>query len=278
MPNRVLSFGVLLAIAVLAIMPGAPPLAQEVSAISIVTNDVEISQQLRQGHQLELESRWGEAVSLYEDALRTFPGDESLQRRFEFSRLHYDVVRRYVDRSFLASLETIPAEKALELYSQALLKIQSHYVEVANWKRLVEHGTNNFEVALDEPSFVKRNLPRRSQTAVAQFRGELRRVIGARIIRTRNDACDAVAAASRLAKQRLGINATPVILEYLCGATNTLDPYSTYLTPDQLSEVYAQIDGNFVGLGIELKARSGSLEIVRVIPGSPAEQGGIKRG
>ncbi len=69
-----------------------------------------------------------------------------------------------------------------------------------------------------------------------------------------------------------------MILEYLCGATNSLDPYSTFLTPDQLSEVYSQIDGNFVGLGVELKAQDGGLVIVRVIPGSPAEQAGVRAG
>ena len=46
---------------------------------------------------------------------------------------------------------------------------------------------------------------------------------------------------------------TAVVLEYLCGATNSLDAYSSYLTPDQLAEVYSQIEGNFVGLGVELK-------------------------
>ena len=69
-----------------------------------------------------------------------------------------------------------------------------------------------------------------------------------------------------------------MILEYLCGATNSLDPYSSYLTPDQLREVYSQIDGSFVGLGIELKAQGGGLVIVRVISGSPAEQAGVKAG
>ncbi len=69
-----------------------------------------------------------------------------------------------------------------------------------------------------------------------------------------------------------------MVLEYLCGATNSLDPYSAYLTPDQLNEVYAQIEGNFVGLGVELKAQDGMLAIVRVITGSPAEEAGVRAG
>ena len=85
-----------------------------------------------------------------------------------------------------------------------------------------------------------------------------------------------MAAVSRLAQERLEVAPAAIVLEYLCGATNALDPYSTYLTPDQLNEVYAQIEGNFVGLGVELKAQDGGLMIVRVITGSPAEEAGVR--
>ena len=97
-------------------------------------------------------------------------------------------------------------------------------------------------------------------------------------VSSRDDARDAVAAAARLAEQRLGMSPSRGLLECLCGATNSLDPYSAYLTPDQLNDVYAQIEGNFVGLGVELKAKDGGLTIVRVISGSPAEEAGIRAG
>ena len=64
----------------------------------------------------------------------------------------------------------------------------------------------------------------------------------------------------------------------MCGFANCLDAYSTFLTADQLDDVYSQIEGNFVGLGIELKADDGSLLIANVIPKGPAERAGIKAG
>ncbi len=82
--------------------------------------------------------------------------------------------------------------------------------------------------------------------------------------------------AARLAHDQLGLLETAVVLEYVSGATNALDQYSTYLTAGQLNEVYSQIEGNFVGLGVELKAADGALLIVKVITGSPAERGGIR--
>jgi carboxyl-terminal processing protease len=99
-----------------------------------------------------------------------------------------------------------------------------------------------------------------------------------RPVRTRQDARSRVDEVARLANSLLGVNSTAVILEYLCGAANSLDPYSTYLTSDELDEVYSQIEGNFVGLGVELKADAGSLLIVNVITGSPAARAGIVDG
>ena len=132
------------------------------------------------------------------------------------------------------------------------------------------------ELALGEDTFLNRNVPPRDRPAVEAFRRELRDIVGGRAVASRADAREIVAAVSRLAQERLEVAPAAIVLEYLCGATNALDPYSTYLTPDQLNEVYAQIEGNFVGLGVELKAQDGGLMIVRVITGSPAEEAGVR--
>jgi len=237
-----------------------------------------IGEVLRQGRQLEVERRWAEALTLYEEAVRQFPGERSLEVRFEATRLHYDLGRRYCDRSYREMLRELSLAETLDLYSEVLLKIQAHYVEAPNWKGLVERGTNSLEVALTEPAFLAYHAPTADDWAVNEFRGELRRRLGPMVIQTRDDARQAVALAADMAAERLGLSPSAVVLEYTCGATNSLDLYSAYLTPDQLAEVYAQIEGNFVGLGVELKAAAGALLIVRVIPGSPAERAGVLAG
>jgi len=276
MRRRVLSFSGGLFVLALALFLASAAAAQQATAISIPNYSAEIGELLRRGRQLEIEQRWGEAFSHYEDAVRQFPLDDSLQRRFDFTRLHYDLGRRYADRSFRESVATLPLDAALNLYANVLLKIESHYVQVPHWKELIERGTNNLEMALSEPVFLEQNLPGADRAAVDGFRRELRGALGPRVITTRRGAREAVAAAAALGRQRLNLSQTAVVLEYLCGATNALDHYSTYLTPDQLNEVYAQIEGNFVGLGIELKSKDGQLMIVRVIPGSPAQEAGIR--
>lgn len=238
----------------------------------------EVSELLRKGQELEVECRWGDAFSHYEDAVRQFPQDRSLQRRFQFARLHYDLARRYDDSSYCDVLGRMSLDEALEVYSEVLLKIEAHYVEAPNWKELVEHGTNSLEVALSESTFLQWHAANADAEALDEFRYELRRVLGRQVIQSRNDARQAVAWAAGLAQARLGVQPPAVVLEYTCGATNCLDLYSAYLTPGQLTDVFGQIEGNFVGLGVELKADDGVLLIVRVISGSPAERRGIRAG
>lgn len=238
----------------------------------------EVGELLRRGQELEVERRWGDAFSHYEDAVRQFPQDRSLQRRFQSARLHYDLSRRYDDRSYCDVLAQLSLDQALDVYSEVLLKIEAHHVEAPHWKELVEHGTNSLEVALSESTFLQWHAANADAEALNEFRYELRRVLGRQVIQSRDDARQAVAWAAGLAQARIGIKPPAVVLEYTCGATNCLDLYSAYLTPGQLTDVFGQIEGNFVGLGVELKADEGALLIVRVISGSPAERGGIRAG
>ena len=69
-----------------------------------------------------------------------------------------------------------------------------------------------------------------------------------------------------------------VILEFVSGAAAALDEYSSFLTGGQMDELFSQIEGNFVGLGVELKTEPTGLSIVNVIPGGPAHAGGIRAG
>jgi carboxyl-terminal processing protease len=237
---------------------------------------------IERGLKLETDRRWGEALTLYEEALRTYPNDATVEQRFSFARAHYDLARRYSDASFVESLNKMSASDALELYAEVLLKVQSHYVNAPDWNFLVDHGTTNFELALADPVYIAQNLPKHSAAQIERFRRELRMRLASAMgnvkVENRQAARLVAANAGKLAHEQLGLNDSAVILEYVCGATNALDPYSTFLTTGQLNEVYSQIEGNFVGLGVELKASESSLLIVKVINGSPAQRGGIVAG
>jgi carboxyl-terminal processing protease len=83
---------------------------------------------------------------------------------------------------------------------------------------------------------------------------------------------------ARIGHSILGIAPAVTLLEMSAAAVGGLDEYSAFLTNGQLDDLYAQIEGNFVGLGVELKTASDGLLVVHVIPGSPAERAGVRAG
>lgn len=238
----------------------------------------EVDEVLARGRRLESERRWAEALSHYEDAIRVYPGSPSLLQRYAVARQYFDLNRRYADRSFCSQLAEMGFAGAIDAYSAILLKIQTFYVDEPNWRLLVDHGTFALHVALTESAFQKRHRISAQPGEIVDCIDRLKQLTAARTVENRHQAREAVAEAAAVVHQRLGLPHSAVVMEYLAGACNALDSYSGFLTPDQLQDVYGQIEGNFVGLGVELKAQDGLLTIVRVISGSPAEKAGLRAG
>ena len=62
----------------------------------------------------------------------------------------------------------------------------------------------------------------------------------------------------------------------LRGLAYGLDPYSTYLTPEQVKDYRADGKSNQVGLGAELSQVASFLYVVAPVKGSPADQAGVR--
>ncbi len=117
----------------------------QVRFVTTSDNVARVDDVLSKGESLERGRRWGEALTHYEEALRQFPGEAQLEQRMARSKIHYDLARRYNDDSFRKALDSMPEADALSLYSEVLLKIQSHYVDQPGWKALVDRGTTSLE-------------------------------------------------------------------------------------------------------------------------------------
>lgn len=64
----------------------------------------------------------------------------------------------------------------------------------------------------------------------------------------------------------------------LRGLAYGLDPYSTYLTPEQVREFNENAKSNQVGIGAELSQVASFLYVIAPMKGSPADQAGIRAG
>ncbi|MEM6468231.1 MAG: S41 family peptidase [Planctomycetota bacterium] len=237
-----------------------------------------LSDVLEAGASLENQRKWNEAIRHYEKASREFPNHRKIYQRLVISRLHYDVNRRYRDPSFVESTRTMSATQALDLYAEVLANLETHYVERLDWSRLLLHGTAALEIALTERRFVEHGLAGTDPAKVQRFQENIHRRITDRPALSRFDLRGTVAHVANLAQAEIGINPTTVILEYVSGAISTLDPYTRLLSPDQLDDMFSNIEGNFVGLGVELETTPDSLKILSVIPGGPAEEAGLLAG
>jgi carboxyl-terminal processing protease len=62
------------------------------------------------------------------------------------------------------------------------------------------------------------------------------------------------------------------------GMLQTLDPHSSYLTPDLLKQVEVETKGSFGGLGIEIGVKEGILTVIAPIEDTPAFRAGLQAG
>ncbi|MBU2551698.1 MAG: peptidase S41, partial [Proteobacteria bacterium] len=54
------------------------------------------------------------------------------------------------------------------------------------------------------------------------------------------------------------------------GMVKTLDPHSSFLTPEELKEFQIETQGSFTGVGIEITLKDGVLTVVSPIENTPA--------
>ena len=118
---------------------------------------------IERGVVLEKNAQWGEALSLYQQATRDYPDNESIKTRRSVARIHFDLDRRYSDTSFLKTINTVDVNTSANVYAEVLLKVQSYYVDQPNWADLASYGLTSLEVALMSPEFRTNNLPNISE-------------------------------------------------------------------------------------------------------------------
>lgn len=234
---------------------------------------------VEEGLELRSTRRWAEAIEFYEKSLKSWPNSEQLKQGLRQSKVHFSVERRYSDKSFVTTMLPMSRAESVVYLDDVLDKVRHYYVDSISATDFIAHGTESLYFALNNDKFLQRNLPDVNQEKVAQFRRMLRdqywnkKVNGAEgARRTVMELCD-------ISQRDLNLYPSAVVMEFVFGGCNSLDDYSSYLTPGKLEDLYHNIDGEFVGIGIEMKAETGKgLLLVNVLSESPAAEGGAQVG
>lgn len=72
------------------------------------------------------------------------------------------------------------------------------------------------------------------------------------------------------------IDSKTVLEGAMRGIIDSLDPHSSYLDPDDFTELQTATNGSFTGIGIEITSENNKLTIIAPIDGTPAEKAGLQ--
>ena len=231
------------------------------------------------GSELEQRSQWQEAIRHYKNALDQWPENESLKLGLRRSQFQFSVSRRYADATFVESLKPMTRESGLDLFDDVLTNIQTYFVEPINTTSIAAHGTESLWLALGNQKFLNENLFGASPDRVEELRRTLFKKYWNKPVRYASGARQLVVEVCELCQQTVGLDDGPVVMEYIFGATNCLDDYSNVLTPAKRRDLFGNIKGEFVGIGIVMEAEIGEgMRLVQVLPESPAAEAGLKSG
>ena len=263
-------------------LPTSSPLATSSQATVPATAETPAALQpeevLRVGKALEQQRRWQEAIQHYEKALKLLPLNKQITERMQISRVHLDVTRRYADRSFIESVERSTPAQSIEVYQDVVSKLETYYVDSIDYYKLALYGTAFLEVALTERDFIQKHLPNTPAASIENFRRNVHRLVFGKKVGNANDLKNLALLVASEAQEQIGLMPTATIFEFISGSVGLLDPYSSILTPGEYREIMSQIEGNLIGLGVELWAEGNELRIVDVFKGSPAAQAGLLPG
>ncbi|MCI5117761.1 MAG: S41 family peptidase [Candidatus Electrothrix sp. LOE1_4_5] len=74
------------------------------------------------------------------------------------------------------------------------------------------------------------------------------------------------------------VKSSDVLIGAINGMLGSLDPHSSYMSPEDFQELQEDTRGSFSGIGIEVTVRDGLLTVVSPIVGTPAYKEGVKAG
>ena len=237
------------------------------------SSPVTIEQLLQTARDLRKKNRPDEAIQTCFRALsidRT--NAEALEELRKSVRFAHQA-QRYRDPSFYARVLAMSQADVLALYAEVLAKVQAQYVDVekVGADRLFHQGLDEFLAALTDPNFTERYLKGVGETVIVRFRANLQKAWSGREVSAALQAKEIVAAIGIESKRTLGLRTiNPIVCEFICGACNSLDEYSAYLSAAQyLAESAASPQ-----LSVTMRMEEGGvvyLQITHFQPSTPEE-------
>ena len=186
--------------------------------------------------------------------------------------------QRYSDPRVIRMLQQLTREQSKSFFIEVSDLIDSRHLNPATYAQRVDHGLEHLIQGLDVPAFITAAQVQGTGAEIAVFQGELRELRTRLNIRNQQDALATLNDVQHRAAQSLALNPAAVSLEFLYGATDSLDPYSMLLPPEKSGGPSVGLRDTMVGIGVEIESHPAGLKILKPLPGGPAFQADLRVG
>jgi len=196
---------------------------------------------------------------------------EKIEMRLS-SRYGNPVVERFVKGT--------NANRFAELYLETSRLIDSRHIEPTTYQVRVSQAAENLRHAIGNDQF-RRVFGLNTSAAQNQaFLRELDGYVSSQQVRTANDALRVMSGVASMASRTLGLSANAIAAEFVYGATESLDKYSSFNpeAPAMRPSASTGLEDSVVGIGVEIKPHDQGVIVVKALRGSPAERAGVQRG
>jgi hypothetical protein len=256
------------ALLALALAPSLAPGQSPASAAANSTDDL-----IKAAKAQEKAQRWEDALQTWWRVLTIDRMNAEARESIPKDVRHALQAHRQRDPAFLDRVLALSPADVLALYSEVLVKIQAYYVdpEKSSTQRLFRQGLDEFIAALADNNFQQRHLKGVDEAVVAKFRATVQKAWSNRDVMTSRQAVEVVAEIGSAARKMLGLRTiNPVVCEFICGACNSLDEYSAYLSASQ----YLAEGMGSPQMSVQGRVEKGTVAYIRIThfqPSTPEE-------
>ena len=188
------------------------------------------------------------------------------------------IAQRYADPRVIRMLQQLTPQRAEAFYIEVSELIDERHLNPATYSRRVDNALDHLTQAVEIPSFVSAARVQGTAEEIASFQQDLQTLRSQLKSTNTNDALAVMRDVQHRAAQRLAINPAAISLEFLYGATDSLDQFSMLLPPEKNGGPSVGLKESLVGIGVEIEPHPSGLKILKSLPGGPAAQADLRSG
>ncbi|MEO2014704.1 MAG: S41 family peptidase [Fuerstiella sp.] len=207
----------------------------------------------------------------------------------EAEAIYKAISARYGNPVTVRAAGSMTSSQALAMYREVSLQTDQRHLEPSSYDLRIRRGLRNLGLALENPTFARALGVQADSFRADGFRSTLSRLEASLRVANYNDAENVVQAVMREAQAVPGLTASVVAFEFANATIDTLDKFSALepsepgrgasLDLERAEQVRsALLEGEIVGVGVEVKVHDDGLLVVRALRGGPAVEAGLQSG